>query len=213
MEPRNLLSRISVTYINPLIAMARAGQLDMAALKPVTDDEASAAFAAAWAAEARTPKPSIVRALKAVFLKELLAAASIKLAWSGLIVLLASFFVRYLLSWVRAPEPPFAGWVVSAFFFVGCMCLSVALQQVNAISARLGVRVSSAVSTAVYQKSLREDRAASAKPVDVVSLVATDCAKLSEGAATINFLWSAVVEALAIFAVLLGLIGRSALPG
>ena len=98
-------------------------------------------------------------------------------------------------------------------FFVACLMLSVALQQTNALSSRLGSRVAAALAASIYDKSLREDRFSNPSPVDVVSLVATDCSKLQEAGASINFLWSAVVESLAIFAVLLGIIGRSALPG
>lgn len=125
----------------------------------------------------------------------------------------ASFFVRYLLSWVREPNPSFAGWVVACFFFAACIALSVTLQQVNVLSSRLGSRVSAALAAELYEKSLREDRLSNPCPVDVVSLVATDCTKLQEAGSSINFLWSAVVESLAIIAVLLGLIGVSALPG
>ena len=125
----------------------------------------------------------------------------------------ASFFVRYLLQWVRQPNPDFAGWVVAACFFVACILLSVALQQTNAISSKLGTKVAAALTTMIYEKSFREDRIANPHPVDVVSLVATDCSKLQEAGSSINFLWSAIVESLAIFGVLLGLIGRSALPG
>lgn len=64
---------------------------------------------------------------------------------------------------------------------------------------------------AVYSKSLVEDR--TPESIDVVSLVATDCNKLHEATATLNYLWSAIVEALAIIGVLLGIVGVSALPG
>jgi len=47
------------------------------------------------------------------------------------------------------------------------------------VSTRLGLRVESAVSSAVYRKSLFYDRYAQG-PVDVVSLVSNDCAKLGE---------------------------------
>jgi len=54
-----------------------------------------------------------------------------------------------------------------------------AMQQMTIVSTRLGLRVESAVSSAVYRKSLFYDRYAQG-PVDVVSLVFNDCAKLGE---------------------------------
>lgn len=161
-------------------------------------------------AGAKQRSPSILRALRRAFLPELLRAAAFKLVWGTLIVTSASFFVRYLLNWLKNPQGP-DGWIVSVFFFVCCMMLSVALQQMNATSSRLGLRVYAAVSTAIYRKIFKLDTATS--KFDVVSLTATDCLKVMEACTTLNFLWSGIVEALAIIGVLIGFVGRSALPG
>lgn len=198
-----------------------------------------ASFSAAWAAEtgasdvkaggSAKKKPSLVRALWRTYRRELLAAAVAKAGWGAGIVLSASLFVRSLLSYVAAravagaanKEAP--GYLWTVFFFVTTVLLSLSLQQMNALSARLGLRVKSACVTAVYRKLLVEDRTAASKPggvegdsdagpPDVISLVGTDCAKLADATLTLQFLWSGVIEATAIIAVLLGLVGRSALP-
>jgi len=47
----------------------------------------------------------------------------------------------------------------------------------------------------------------------VLALVSTDCAKLGEACSSLQYLWSGCVEAAAIIGVLIGLVGRAALPG
>lgn len=206
---------LAFTGVNGLIKESRKGLLSLERLQETRPPPSvvSDAFREAWRIEVATGKPSLRKALQATYWQPLAQAASYKLAWSALIVTCASWFIRYLLAWVRTPNPPFAGWLVACCFFVACVALSVALQQTNAVSSRLGAKVAAALAAEIYEKSLREDRISNPAPVDVVSLVATDCSKLQEAAASINFLWSAVVEALAIVSVLLILVGRSALPG
>lgn len=130
-------------------------------------------------------------------------------------MLSASFFVRQLLRWLGAynagTAPQRDGWILSCFFFLCCWLLSVALQQMNLVSARMGLRVRAAVATAVYRKCLTVSL--TDKRADALALVSTDCAKLQDAVQSVNFLWSGVLEALAIFGVLIGFVGRSALPG
>lgn len=160
-------------------------------------------------------QPSLFRALRRTFMGEFIRAALLKLVWGALLVLSASFFVRQLLRWLGAynsgKEPQRDGWILSCFFFLCCWLLSVALQQMNLVSARMGLRVRAAVATAVYRKSLTVSL--TDKRADALALVATDCAKLQESVQSVNFLWSGVLEALAIFGVLIGFVGKSALPG
>lgn len=135
--------------------------------------------------------------------------------WGALLVLSASYFVRQLLRWLGAynagTAPQRDGWILSCFFFLCCWLLSVALQQMNLVSARMGLRVRAAVATAVYRKSLTVSL--TDKRGDALALVATDCAKLQDAVQSVNYLWSGVLEALAIFGVLIGFVGKSALPG
>ncbi len=162
-------------------------------------------------------KPSLFRAMRRTYWPEMLRAAAAKLVWGTLLVLSASFFVRQLLRWladygggkIRVKDN---GWILSVFFFLCCWILSMALQQMNRSGSTLGLRVRAALSTAVYRKALSADLNEK-QEADPLSLVSTDCTKLQDAASSLNFLWSGVVEALAIIGVLIGFVGVYALPG
>ena len=216
----NPCSAISFLYLNKQIkklaspnADVTAEELAATAAQGIEPAAAHGPFMTYWTEELKPGvKPSLLRALRRTFIRELLYAAALKLVWGTLIVLCASYFIRALLSWLQSKTKNSSdGWILSCFLFLACFLLSVALQQMAYTSSRLGLRVRAALSVAVYRKSLVEDRTPTSS--DVVSLIATDCNKLHEASATLNYLWSAVVEALAIIGVLLGLVGVDALPG
>jgi len=171
-------------------------------------------------------KPSLTRALWRTFRKEILTAAFLKLGWGFFILFSLTFFVRELLKAITCREKPsedYVGkdfqvlnayntsWVLCCFLWLSCIFLSICLQQMSATSSRLGLRVKLAVSTSVYRKTLTHNKYLS--KTDIVSLVAMDCNKLGEACTTLQFLWSGILESVAITAVLLGLIGKAALPG
>ena len=163
--------------------------------------------------------PSLARALWRAFRAQFLLAAALKLAWGGLVLAGVAYFVRSLLGYIRFrvtdPEHTFdeemVGVALCIGFFVCMILLSLALQQMSIVSARLGLRVESAVAAVVYKKSLTYDRAAHS--VDVTSLVANDCSKLNSASTMLQYLWSGAVEAIAILLILVGFVGRAALPG
>jgi len=171
-------------------------------------------------------KPSLTRALWRTFKKEFIITGLLKLGWGFFILLSISFFVRELLkaiTWRAKHRGIFIGqrfdvlsayhtsWVLCFFFWLSCICLSICIQQMAASSSKIGLRMKSAVSTSVYRKALTYDRHQS--HTDIVSLVATDCTKLAEACTTLQYLWSGILEATAIMAVLLGFVGKAALPG
>lgn len=184
--------------------------------------EASRVFAAEWRAalKAGPGAPSLPRVLWRAFRGQFLVAAGLKLAWGALVLAGVTYFVRTLLGYIRfrasdaehTPEEAAVG-ILHAVGFLLCMLLqSAAMQLMSIESSRLGLRVESAVSAAVYRKALLYDRFAQG-PVDLVGLIAKDCAKLREACTNLQYLWSGALEAAAIMAILLGLVGSAALPG
>ena len=226
-----------------LVYAAARGTLTEAQLlsdETVAAEAAAAALGAAWAEEQARPRalcggcacgrarppvqPQLRRALWRAFRGEVLTAAAYKLGWGFFVLLCAAFFVRRLLDYVtrraaddsHTAEEAAEGFLVSFFFFVAALLMCVCLQQMAAVSGRLGARVSAAAATAVYRKSLVEDRERSQAgdgALDVLSLVSTDCAKLGEACTSLQYLWSGCVEATAIICVLIGFVGEAALPG
>ena len=151
-------------------------------------------------------KASLLRALRKAHTPALLRAAAFKLVWGALLILAAAFFVREILAWLKdygegKVSEKTKGWILSAFFFVCCSSLSVALQQMSHVSSAVGMRIRAALATAVYRKALVVDM--NDHSMDVLSLIATDCSRLQSAASSINYLWSGVAEAMGIIGVLL----------
>lgn len=229
---RSSFAWLTGSFVTPLVGDAAHGRLDEDGLLhdgALAADGVHAQLAEQWAAEqarasAASKPPSLGRAVWRAFRYEVLTAAGYKLGWGLFVVLCAAFFVRRLLDYVtrraadldHTPDEAAEGYLVTVFFFVCALLMGICLQQMAVISGRLGQRVSAAMATAVYRKSLVEDRQASlasGTQVDVLALVSTDCAKLGEACNTLQYLWSGCVEALAIIGVLLAFTGKSALPG
>jgi ABC-type multidrug transport system fused ATPase/permease subunit len=183
---------------------------------------ASRLFAAEWGAAVKAGggKASLPRVLWRAFRGQFLLAAGLKLAWGVLVLTGVTYFVRTLLAYIRfrASDPVHTAeeasvGILHAIGFLLCTLLqSWAMQQMSIVSTRLGLRVESAVSAALYSKALRYDRFAQG-PVDLVGLATKDCAKLREACTNLQFLWSGALEAVAIMVILLVLVGRAALPG
>jgi hypothetical protein len=130
----------------------------------MTAGEASKRFEKAWEEEKayalRLPSkapPSLPRALWRAFSGSFLFAAFLKLLWGALVLTGVAYFVRSLLAYIRfrSTDPVHtleeeAEGIGLACGFLLCMALqSMALQQMSLVSARLGLRVQSAVSLAI----------------------------------------------------------------
>jgi len=163
-------------------------------------------------------RPSLLHALYHTFYKEIILAVFLKLGWGFFVLLSIAFFVRQLLQYIRfrstdkehTEDERAEGYILSVCFFIATLFLSICIQQMNIYSTRLGVRIKSCISTIIYQKSLIIDKYQNT--LDVVSIVSTDVTKLANSATTLHYLWSGMIEALAIIAVLIGFIGVAALP-
>eukprot|EP00741_Cyanophora_paradoxa_P008074 tig00001254_g7813.t1 len=215
--------------MNPLVRKGRTGQLtedDLSLPKGMTSGVCSSRFEAEWAAEKAAAEkegrePNLRGTLQRVFAREFFKAGVWKAIWGILIILAAFFFVRELLLWAegynndkKAGRMPGAskGWILAIFFFLDCWFLSMAMQQMTARSAALGVKVRAALLSAVFRKSMKlEDVTVSTG--DVVSLAAVDCQKLQEACTTLHYLWSGPVEAVAICILLATQLKISVLPG
>jgi hypothetical protein len=75
----------------------------------------------------------------------------------------------------------------------------------------LGAKVKAALTTAIFKKIIVRDAYGSKS--DVVSLIAKDVETLAEACSSLQFLWSGIAETMAVFAVVLSLIGSAILPG
>jgi ABC-type multidrug transport system fused ATPase/permease subunit len=167
---------------------------------------------------ARMKFPLLFRALFKSFRSDLLKAFFAKLVWSVLVLGSIWVFVFRILEYIKARDdvdyvPPTENYAIylcigfaAAMFF-----LSVGIQQMAMYSSILGCKVKAALTTAIYKKMITRD--AYGSKADVVSLVAKDVEKLAEACLSLQFLWSGIVETLAVLCIVGGLIGTAILPG
>ncbi len=181
----------------------------------------SSRFDAAWAEELKLRgskdekmQPSLLRALRRSFGAEVIVAGAWKIMWSVFVLVGAFYFVRSLVQFVTLPEtdgnlynrhPMGAdgngvGWILSCCFFIDSVLVGIALQRMGDACVRVGIKIRAALMAAVYRKTFRIH---SVHEENVVSLVATDCAKMYEGVLHLQNVWTAPLETTAIIALLL----------
>lgn len=110
------------------------------------------------------------------------------------------------------PDGKGVGWILASTFFIDSYLVGFALQRLGDCSVRLGIKIRSALMTEVYRKTFRLREQHSQDGANVVSLVATDCAKLYEGVLHFHNVWTAPLESATIIGLLLGLAGIYGLP-
>lgn len=148
-----------------------------------------------------------MRALRRIMWKDFALAAAIRFVWSCTLLLSAFYFVRTLVAYVANRQDNFTGYgyLLAVMFFLSCFIMSVASQQLQHLAGLQGMRVRSALITAVYRKALSLEIVS---PSDAVNLVATDCQRLQDACTNIHYLWASPIECLAIVGLLIILIGK-----
>ncbi|GFR52364.1 hypothetical protein Agub_g14922 [Astrephomene gubernaculifera] len=216
------VSRLFLTWVYKVVAKGRKGTITQDELRMPSDqaaENATSRFDAAWAEEVKLrgntdpkEKPSLLRALRRSFGVEVAVAAAWKITWSVFVLVGAFYFVRSLVEFVtpisrqgnlynRSTMPhKGVGWILSCAFFLDSILVGIALQRMGDACVRAGIKIRAALMAAVYRKTFRIH---SVHEENVVSLVATDCAKLYEGVMHLQNVWTAPLEAVAIIALLL----------
>lgn len=135
----------------------------------------------------------------------------------------ASYFVRTLVqfSTVWNPNKPSSqnmyndpdrqiandgiGWILACTFFVDSILVGISLQRMGDCCVRTGIKIRSALMTAVYKKTFSLTSVHNEGSGSVGSLVSTDCSKMYEGVQHLHNIWTAPLETSAIIALLLWL--------
>mmetsp|Transcript_35993 Transcript_35993/g.59943 ORF Transcript_35993/g.59943 Transcript_35993/m.59943 type:complete len:1348 (+) Transcript_35993:160-4203(+) len=214
------ISHFTVSWITPLVRLGRKGEIktsDLELPRELANKTCVEKFDKLWQEERGLPNPSLLRVLKRAFWFDFLIAGIYKLFWGAFVILGAFYFVRAMLLFVEEDRAgtvtdEYRGWILACFFFLDCVVLSICMQQMNAWSSRLGIKVRSALLNAIYQKCLVVDETATDMG-DIIALASVDCQKLQEACTVIHFLWSGPVEAVAILILLATVLKLSVLPG
>jgi ATP-binding cassette subfamily C (CFTR/MRP) protein 1 len=216
------LQRLFLTWVYAVVTKGRRGTITQEELRMPADQAAEATaslFDLAWAEEMKLKgktdskkKPSLLRAINRSFGVDILVAAAWKITWSVFVLVGAFYFVRSLVQFVTPvtrsgnmynqstiPNDG-VGWILSCAFFLDSILVGIALQRMGDACVRSGIKVRAALMGAVYRKTFRIHNV---HEENVVSLVATDCAKLYEGVLHVQNVWTAPLEAIAIIALLL----------
>ncbi|KXZ48458.1 hypothetical protein GPECTOR_27g628 [Gonium pectorale] len=218
----SFVERLFLTWVYRVVTRGRKGTITQDELRMPADQAAEHAvsrFEAAWSEEAKLKgskdakaQPSLLRALRRSFGADVMVAAAWKITWSVFVLLGAFYFVRSLVQFVtpvkrqgnlynRSTMPNNGvGWILSCAFFIDSVLVGIALQRMGDVCVRVGIKIRGALMAAVYRKTFRIH---SVHEENVVSLVATDCAKLYEGILHLQNVWTAPLEAIAIIALLL----------
>lgn len=104
------------------------------------------------------------------------------------------------------------GWILSFAFFIDSVLVGIALQRMGDQCVRAGIKIRSAMMTAVYRKTFALASVHNEGAGNVVSLVSTDCSKLYDGVLAFHNVWTAPAETLAIIALLLSQVKQFGLP-
>ncbi len=147
-----------------------------------------------WNAEQEGATPSLARALWRTYSTEIFQVAAIKAVWGAVLIFTAFYLVRSLVAFMADKNIEMGvGYGLSAGFFVACLVMSIAIQQLNHFGNMTGIRVRGALSTAIYAKALRTENIAQHSS-EVLNLLTNDCARLLELCTQLHILWSSPIE-------------------
>ncbi|KAI0229209.1 hypothetical protein L0F63_004556, partial [Massospora cicadina] len=157
--------------------------------------------------------PSIYRALYTQYGRTYLLVGIWKLVWALFTWLGAYYFLKVSL---EALDPkmgwePISGYMFAMSLLFSSLFSSVAIHQLYGQCARIGVQVKSALTVLVYRKSLVLFRVKGGAG-EVINILSTDVARISEALSNLHFLWSAFVEAGLILILSFVAVGYAALP-
>jgi ATP-binding cassette, subfamily C (CFTR/MRP), member 1 len=163
--------------------------------------------------------PVLCGALFRSFSDDFFKAVCSKLVWSVLVIFSIYYFVFEILDFIQLKNNDRAAadakehyeFYLIGGFFATMYVLSLGIQQMGMYSSIMGSKVKAALTTAIFKKMIARDPYGSKS--DVVSLVAKDAEKLAEACLSIQYLWSGIFETVAVYAVLLKLLGSTILPG
>ncbi|KAI6887500.1 ATP-binding cassette glutathione S-conjugate transporter [Hortaea werneckii] len=177
-------------------------------------------FDDAWKLELQKKKPSLWIALFRSFGLPYLSGAIIK-SGSDILAFVQPQLLRYLIAFVdsyrpfREPQPPVKGAAIALAMFAVSVGQTACLHQYFQRAFETGMRVKSALTASIYQKSMRlssEGRAAKSTG-DIVNYMAVDTQRLQDLAQYGQMLWSAPFQITLCLVSLYQLVGISMLAG
>jgi ABC-type multidrug transport system fused ATPase/permease subunit len=191
-------SHLGFSWVTPVIRQMYSGAMDpenLALSESEKSDTNYSKFKRNWDDELQTTSPSLLRALKKTFWKVFAKAVMLKLLWGLVLVFTMGILIRQLILFVanHKTREAWEGYVIALSFLVASLLLGFLLHHMTSWSVRLGVGVKSAVTRAIYDKSLTAKQT-STNVGDILSLISRDAAVLFQAAKAVQYLWSGPLE-------------------
>lgn len=222
-EYANIFSVLTFSWMTPLMKFGYKNFLTQDDLwnlrKADTTRATSEKFERAWARELEKKKPSLWIALFRGFGGPYLQGAIIKTG-SDVLAFVQPQLLRLLISFVDSyrsdnPQPPIRGAAIAIAMFFVSVSQTAFLHQYFQLAFETGMRVKSALTAAIYQKSMRlsNEGRASKSTGDIVNYMAVDTQRLQDLTQYGQQLWSAPFQIVLCMVSLYQLVGISMLAG
>ncbi|KAI8611102.1 P-loop containing nucleoside triphosphate hydrolase protein [Chytriomyces sp. MP71] len=203
----NIFSRLTFHWMDGLMKLGYSKDLEMEdlwALRIVDGAKYnSGVFSAAWNAQLRKGKPSLLKALAHSYGLAFGAAAVFK-ALQDMLQFIQPTFLRYIMEFTNswAPEnkgheqPLSRGFSIAVMMLLCAIIQTFLLHQYFHTCIVIGMRVKAAVITAIYQKALRLSPAARQKSTvgEIVNLMSVDAGRIGDLTTYFHIIWSGPLQ-------------------
>ncbi|KAJ3307548.1 hypothetical protein HDU76_004571, partial [Blyttiomyces sp. JEL0837] len=222
----NIFSRLTFHWVDPLMKLGYEKDLEMDDLwdlRRVDSAEVnSSLFANAWEEERLKKNPSLLWAVAKAY-GLLFCSAAIFKPIQDLLSFIQPTFLRWILeftsSWTpenKGHEQPLSRGVALACLMLSCAVLQTfILHQYFHICILTGMRLKSALITAVYRKALKLSSSARQKSTvgEIVNLMAVDAGRLGDLPTYLHIVWSGPFQICLALYFLYGALGPSIFAG
>ncbi|KAF2858159.1 hypothetical protein K470DRAFT_260080 [Piedraia hortae CBS 480.64] len=224
MDRATVFSRLTFSWMTSTMKKGHKQYLEQDDLwnlrKSDTTHDTFEAFDRAWERELQRKKPNLWIAMFRAFGGPYFLGAVIKVG-SDVLSFVQPQLLRLLIAFVDSyragnkPEPPIKGAAIALAMFAVSVGQTVCLHQYFQHAFETGMRVKSAITAAIYRKSLRlsNEGRASKSTGDVVNYMAVDSQRLQDLAQYGQQLWSAPFQITLCLLSLYQLLGLSMLAG
>jgi ATP-binding cassette subfamily C (CFTR/MRP) protein 1 len=188
------------SWVTPLMELGNQRPLeheDLYLLDPANrSHEVATKFQQAWNKQLQKPKPSLSWALASCFGGQIAQAGLLKLVHDSL-QFVPPLLIKDIIAYLQDPEAPLSqGLLYAGIVFVTGVMQSFLLRNYFFHCFEAGMRVRSAVCTAVYSKSLVLSAAARQKKTtgEITNLMSIDAQRLQELSTFINSVWFSIFQ-------------------
>ncbi|GAB9464782.1 Atp-binding protein [Globisporangium polare] len=188
------------SWVNPVMELGNARPLQHEDLYQLDPDNrahnVSDAFQTAWRAQEKLAKPSLTWALAQTFGGQIAKAGFLKFVHDSL-QFVGPLMIKDIIAFLKDPDAPMSqGLTYAGIVFVSGVIQSFMLRNYFFHCFESGMRVRSAICTAVYQKSLVLSAAARQKKTtgEITNLMSIDAQRLQELSTYINSVWFSVFQ-------------------